>query len=178
MTELDTDIQKLNPENFRKEIIRLRNAIREHRDQVGDDRCWLDDVLLHGFLPDTPLPDNKLPSWEEMECKCRRFFEDRQCPSCPHQALTSRKTAEECDRDLAEMNDDALRQEGLRLRQGIHAHRDRTEKRTYADDEQLYALLPDGVLGDTRLTGDAFLPNCRRFWETRQNQNPQKLHEW
>ena len=35
-----------------EEIEHLRNAIRKHRDQRGDDRCWLDDEELYKVLPE------------------------------------------------------------------------------------------------------------------------------
>ena len=41
MNSFDHDIQKMSIEELAQEVERLRNGIRKHRDQKGDDRCWL-----------------------------------------------------------------------------------------------------------------------------------------
>src|SRR3989344_3813621 len=44
------------------QIKELRKVIRYHRDQIGDDRCWVDDYKVWNTLPDTKqvlrLPTN------------------------------------------------------------------------------------------------------------------------
>lgn len=157
------------------DIINLRNGIRNHRDQNGDYRCWLDDVALYRLLPDSAGLPIKLPPWPEMERKCKQFFDNRQCPKCPHTATVEK---EDYDKTLKVMGTSDLEKELLRLQNAIRAHREKGEGRTYEDDEKLYSKLPDGIKANTRLTGEKFIPSCRRFWETRQNQHPQKLHEW
>lgn len=172
--------ERFQLEKLRTEILKLRNGIRTHRDQIGDDRCWLDDSLLYGLLSDTPPGPVELPSWEVMEEKCLRFFNNRQCGDCPHPTPSDAvQNRSEWDRDLARMDKVALNRELLHLKRGICAHRDISEeRRKFFDDECLYALLPEKLPANTRLTGEAFMPSCRRFWQTRQGQNPQKLHEW
>lgn len=45
-----------------REVFRLRRAIRKHRDQRLNDRCWLDDMELYRTLPEYPFGiDMKLP---------------------------------------------------------------------------------------------------------------------
>lgn len=179
MDHTDADVEKMTCDALCAEVLRLRQEIREHRDQRGDDRCWLDDVALHALLPDAPPALLELPPWEEMEKRCAAYFENRQCAACPHaippDAILDPR---EWDGDLENMTDEKILAETLRLRQGIRLHRDIGEKRTAIDDEALCALLPEKLLADSRLTGPRFLPSCRNFWETRQGQNPQKLHEW
>ena len=75
-------------EAFRKplldELDRLRAAIRKHRDQRGDDRCWLDDRELYAVLGDANDGDQRLPPPEEMlEC-CKRYIAHRHDPSLPY----------------------------------------------------------------------------------------------
>lgn len=56
----------------------LRNAIRKHRDQKGDDRCWLDDLELYKALPEGVADaDLRLPSPEKMLENCKRFIQCR-----------------------------------------------------------------------------------------------------
>lgn len=53
----------------------LRDAIRKHRDQKGDDRCWMDDELLYQTLPEGYMPPKRDSSVELKLCeqyiKCR-----------------------------------------------------------------------------------------------------------
>lgn len=56
----------------------LEAAIRRHRDQRGDDRCWMDDDNLYRALPEgftATLRDSAV----ELE-NCRRFIESRRHP--------------------------------------------------------------------------------------------------
>lgn len=64
---------------LRVEIIRLRNAIRSHRDQRGDDRCWLDDEKLYAALPEG-IPAKTHLDQELMLKNCARFIGTRQHP--------------------------------------------------------------------------------------------------
>lgn len=68
------------PHELRAEIIRLRDAIRSHRDQRGDDRCWLDDEKLYAALPDG-IPAKTQLDQELMLKNCARFIGTRQHPS-------------------------------------------------------------------------------------------------
>lgn len=67
------------------EVERLRAAIREHRDQKGDDRCYLDDDVLYAVLPEgTAGVDKRLPPRPEFLESCRRscshYWDRRQSP--------------------------------------------------------------------------------------------------
>jgi len=48
----------VRPSGLEAENDRLRDAIKKHRDQRGDDRCWLDDRELYAVLGDGDLGDN------------------------------------------------------------------------------------------------------------------------
>ena len=75
----DEDLISMNEAQLKEEVIKLRSAIREHRDQIGDDRCWVDDIALYKKLPDnTPIILN-LPPEEIMMPNCLRFWKTRQC---------------------------------------------------------------------------------------------------
>jgi hypothetical protein len=61
----------------------LENAIRTHRDQRSDDRCWMDDLELYkvlaesGFVDDQKAPDNRVGDKAAMLVNCARFIERR-----------------------------------------------------------------------------------------------------
>lgn len=63
-------------------IVELETAIRKHRDQRGDDRCWLDDrQLYHAVIEPNGrenLPDLVLPPKCEFLESCSRYWEHRQ----------------------------------------------------------------------------------------------------
>jgi predicted transport protein len=55
------------------------NAIRMHRDQNGDDRCWEDDVTLYKKLPEgykAPVEDTKV----QLEM-CQKYIACRHNPN-------------------------------------------------------------------------------------------------
>jgi hypothetical protein len=53
------------------------------------------------------------------------------------------------------------------------------EARSWRDDAALYQLLPEKDPGVTALPPkDVLFGSCERYWQTRQGQHPQKLHEW
>lgn len=59
----------------------LYEAIREHRDQHGDDRCWMDDQKLYAVLKDDNLGDNRTPPKEKMLQTCSRYIDSRCQPT-------------------------------------------------------------------------------------------------
>ncbi len=61
------------------EIEKLRAAIRKHRDQRGDDRCWLDDEELYKALPEGYTPPAR-DSCVELKL-CQKYIESRHNPS-------------------------------------------------------------------------------------------------
>lgn len=68
--------------------IKLEDAIRLHRDQRGDDRCWLDDLALYLVLDGDPIPtidSMALPPKEEFLSNCARYWQCRQPPGAKYQ---------------------------------------------------------------------------------------------
>lgn len=57
----------------------LKDAIRGHRDQKGDDRCYLDDAKLYDALGEGQ-PDTTLPPQEVFLANCARYHAARQKP--------------------------------------------------------------------------------------------------
>lgn len=78
-TDTDDDLLTLSREDLLEEARRLRNGIRDHRDQRGDDRCWLDDDKLYQLLPER-LPAPTAMDAELMLPNCKRFLATRVNP--------------------------------------------------------------------------------------------------
>ncbi len=68
-------------------IAQLEAAIRKHRSQKLDDRCWLDDEELYSALDDGVKADTALPPKETFLSNCNRFWECRQATGSPEDAL-------------------------------------------------------------------------------------------
>jgi hypothetical protein len=95
------------------EFERLRAAIRKHRDQHGDDRCWLDDQELYKVLGDQNEPDNSMPPKEQFLANCSRYY-DRRCVEGEwptYQELEQR--ADRADRALKQIREWMAGRKGL-----------------------------------------------------------------
>ena len=172
-------VSKTNKSEYNQlqvEIIKLRNVIRYHRDQKGDDRCWLDDELLYETLPEHEQRAAALPTKEIFMEKCTRFHNRRQAPTqIKYPASDSVKVR---DQDVNGMTEDEQKKEIARLRQAIRLHRNIGDnKRSWQDDQRLYSALNEMIEYDTKLPElEPFLQSCDRFFSTRGN--PPKLHSW
>jgi hypothetical protein len=173
---VDADVAAANPRRCRQQILKTRMDIRWHRDQRGHDRCWLDDVKVYSNLPEYKNPyERGLPSRTEFLGMCERFFEGRQGPTVNASPIGTLDRDQ--DADLDQMATERLRNELLKLRDGIRRHRDRGTSKDWEDDQRLYNLLPDNVGSVTTLPPRAeFLDGCEHFYSTRGD--PPKLHEW
>ena len=61
-----------------REILRLRDGIRSHREKSGHELCWLNDLELWKLLdPNARYPHDTLPVREEFLTQCGRFYESR-----------------------------------------------------------------------------------------------------
>lgn len=77
MDKIDPDIKIMSIMELEAEIMRLRTGIRNHRDQKGDDNCWLDDFALYGLLPEKVKANPELPDKELMMVNCSRYYDCR-----------------------------------------------------------------------------------------------------
>lgn len=171
--------------NLKQSIINLRVAIRKHRDQKGDDRCWVDDYWLYDLLPGNK---KRLPShiaYEEgMQC-CIDFFEHRKSePVYVQQEKTM--IPEYKDDDLDVMNNRELTLELARLRHAIKQHMHISRKKTLQDDKLLYFVLPEKVPADFRLPNrQEFIEGvksgcgCPNFWKSHEQcSGEHNYHAW
>lgn len=83
-----------------KRISELEAAIRTHRDERGDDRCWMDDATLYAVLPETVAP-GELPPPEEMLENCKRFIALRYCQG--EKYVSPQRRIEELEAEVARL---------------------------------------------------------------------------
>lgn len=72
--ELHTELLRLQ-----RLVDKYEHGIRRHRDEKGDDRCWMDDEVLYGLLPEGRTPP-KRDTCVMLE-HCKRYIESRQNPN-------------------------------------------------------------------------------------------------
>ena len=78
---LDEDVAGMTRDQLVSEVVRLRNAIREHRNSSGHELCW-HHPQLWGLLPE-PIPtDIAVPAWPQFlrGCVAYRQSLDRELP--------------------------------------------------------------------------------------------------
>ena len=81
---MDEDLQSMSSAELVAEIVRLRAAIRTHRDSSGQDLCWHQPDLW-ALLPDSYGPVPEVPEWPVFLRGCVRYREslDAQLPAVP-----------------------------------------------------------------------------------------------
>lgn len=180
-------IERYPNTTIRTSIIALRNAIRDHRDAKGDDRCWLDDYKLWTVLHDSPsIPNLTLA---EAMARCTEFYLNRRAEQADPAPPTAISDTRLWDDDLDEDYQN-LPQIWRELMRAILAHRDLPDGavRTLEHDRALYLVLPEKIPADFRLPAEEeFLgrsPNpqasCPNFWDSHTgcNANTCNLHDW
>ncbi|MCB0353946.1 MAG: hypothetical protein KDD64_10490 [Bdellovibrionales bacterium] len=162
----------------------IRCAIRLHRDQIGDYRCWVDDeVLYHQCLPELTSMEPELPSVKEFHANCQAFFKKRQNPSDQGKAIPLDSSIgplelsyrESLDIDLSGREPQDLDRVWEELLQAIRVHRLKgVLERTYTDDAELYSVLPEKSPALTALPPEelflgrncpAYNEHCHRYPE-------------
>ncbi len=84
MTVHDNDLNGLTTEELINEIVKLRNAIREHRDSTGHELCW-HHPKLWALLPEKTEPQIAVPEWPVFMRGCIHYRQslDEQQPDAP-----------------------------------------------------------------------------------------------
>ena len=168
------------------QIKELRKVIRYHRDQIGDDRCWVDDILVWNTLPETKQVVH-LPTYDEGMRRCRAFFKYRNSAAKEEAPADAILDSAKWDDDLAKMNPEGLRSELSKLESAIRKHSYIVyRERTLEDDKELYSVLPEKIPADFRLPREEeFLgtvrtdAGCPQFWNSHQNcSGEHDLHQW
>ena len=81
---MDEDLDKLSREQLIAEALRLRNAIRRHRDASGHELCWHHPDLW-ALLPEKVSPRITVPEWPQFMRGCIRYRQslDEQAAQAP-----------------------------------------------------------------------------------------------
>ena len=173
-------------EKIRSQILELRKVIRYHRDQIGDDRCWVDDYLVWNSLPETKQVV-RLPTYDEGMSKCRAFFKYRNADSLDNILTDAILDKTKWDDDLTRMSSEELPGELGKLENAIDKHCNIVyRERTLEDDKELYSILPEKIPADFRLPCEEdFLgtirtdAGCPQFWKSHENcPGEHNVHQW
>ena len=167
----------------------LRKAIRYHRDQKGDDRCWLDDEHLWALLPEAKSSPRSLPPFQEMMKRCAAFHRFRRLENPDVVSTNDISNPLDWDRDLQEVEESKLFEKLEHLQNAVRKHRNISNReRTFEDDRELYLVLPEKLPADFRLPpeseflGEAKAPcaGCPSFWRSHERCGTDKhdLHRW
>ncbi len=81
---MDEDLDGFSRDDLVREVLRLRNGIRQHRDSTGHDLCWHHPDLW-GLLPAATDPIPTVPDWPQFLRGCLRYRQslDQQLPTAP-----------------------------------------------------------------------------------------------
>jgi hypothetical protein len=81
---MDDDLDRMSREDLLREVIRLRQGIREHRDGTKHELCWHHPELW-GLLPEKTDPMPTVPEWPQFMAGCIRYRQslDTQAPTAP-----------------------------------------------------------------------------------------------
>lgn len=79
---MDNDLDRMKREELIREVEKLRQGIREHRDSKGHELCWYHPALW-GLLPEKTDPTPSVPAWPEFLQGCVRYRQslDEQAPN-------------------------------------------------------------------------------------------------
>jgi hypothetical protein len=78
---MDEDVDTMDASALKAEVIRLRQAIRSHRDATGHDLCWHHPDMW-ALLPERVERSIAVPPWPKFMRGCIRYRSslDRQAP--------------------------------------------------------------------------------------------------
>lgn len=81
---MDEDLESLSREELVAELVRLRNAVRAHRDTSMHDLCWHHPDLWD-LLPEKSAIHPVVPEWPVFLRGCLRYRQslDEQLPDAP-----------------------------------------------------------------------------------------------
>lgn len=185
-------------DHMKTKVREARNVIRWHRDQKGDDRCWLDDYRVWKLIGVKPLPVLS-SEVNEQQClaECEKYFFNRSTEEADPVPANAIVDPERWDDDLRSATLAGLDHEMDRIKKAITEHynagryyklrRRRSRPRNYLDDRRLYAVLPERLPADMRLPPhDEFLGStkpgagCPAFWASHRHcsMTVHDLHIW
>ncbi len=129
-----------------------RHAIRSHRNEVGHNRCWMNDWLIYEIILGIPIPQ-KFPSFEECMRLCEQYWDKRgQQGDQPPTVLSRINKVGNVDLDLVGMSELQLTRTSEIISTAVEKHRKIGDgERTALDDRELYAVLPEKFIPNQTL---------------------------
>lgn len=81
---MDSDLNDLSRDELIAELIKLRNAVRTHRDSTGHGLCWHHPALW-SLLPEQSSSSPVVPEWPVFLRGCIKYRQslDEQLPDAP-----------------------------------------------------------------------------------------------
>ena len=81
---MDSDLDDLSRDELLAELVKLRNAVRVHRDSTGHALCWHHPALW-GLLPEQSDVSPVIPEWPAFLRGCIQYRQslDEQLPQAP-----------------------------------------------------------------------------------------------
>lgn len=81
---MDNDVEIMTREKLAAEVIKLRQAIRKHRDATEHELCWYHPDLWN-LLPEKLSPEIQVPEWSKFMNGCIHYRKslDEQAPNAP-----------------------------------------------------------------------------------------------
>lgn len=80
---LDPDIRSMTGGHARRELMRVRQLVRTHRDRREDARCWHADAELYArILPEQSPPGRMDGDKQRLLVHCARYIDRQQCSGC------------------------------------------------------------------------------------------------
>lgn len=81
---MDADLDQLSRDQLIAEVIKLRDAIRAHRDSSGQGLCWHHPAMW-SLLPEPSAVSPVVPEWPAFLRGCIRYRQslDEQLPDAP-----------------------------------------------------------------------------------------------
>jgi hypothetical protein len=168
------------------QIIALRAAIRYHRGQVSDFRCWVDDIRIYEAAGLLDQKSRAVPAPAEFLQRCSAFWDNRQRPAevgngspATNSEGAALRLPDYSDADLETLSNSQIEDLLAQMKDAVSYHYGRGYLlRDHADDQRLYSLLPENELWTSALPArDVFLKNCQRFCDHCQ-QKPEDLLDW
>lgn len=88
---MDSDLNDLSRDQLIAELVKLRNAVRAHRDSTEHDLCWHHPALWQ-LLPDQSGISPVVPEWPVFLRGCVKYRQslDEQLPDAPRSREESR----------------------------------------------------------------------------------------
>ena len=172
---MENHLRPRRPQVIIDDIRHARAVIRHHRDQRGDDRCWLDDYAVWALVKGSFLMPTALPDWESGMDICRAFYKFRRSEAADPVPVDAIINPADWDNVLAGMDATQLQEMLETLQNAVRAHRDAAcNGLTIDDDRRLYAVLPEKIPADFRLPkvedflgeGRAPVAGCPSFWHS------------